>query len=49
MYIYIGMCMYICVYVCMRVWIYIFTPKIYGGLEMMQTITLMELVFFPQY
>jgi hypothetical protein len=27
----------------------IFTQKIYGGLEMMQTITLMEPIFFPQY
>ena len=48
MYVYIGMCMYICVYICMCVWIYIYLPKKYGGLDMMQTITL-EATFFPQY
>ena len=31
------------------IWLYIFTPKIYGGLETMQTITLMEATIYPQY
>lgn len=39
----------VCISICMDMDIYIFTKKRHGGLEMMQTITLMEATIFLQY